>query len=160
MRSFILTSRMFVVYGLGRTASVSGRVGRLPVPTRRFSTNHGATKELTTPGGEGSAEIMWSNPRHNLSKVPDAVIFALPPPMRAPFPETAEAKRARALKSWAPAILTAAVVVSWLAYAKSQPNRNKIDLDKVPDFLQRAIEKQKAGQAALPPAGGSKSDPQ
>jgi hypothetical protein len=147
---------MFASAGLGRALAVARR-GPVSKSVRRFASENGAIKELATPSGEGSAEIMWSNPRHNLSKVPDAVIFALPPPLRAPFPETAEAKRARALKSWTPAILTAIVVVAWVGYAKSQPNRSKIDLDKVPDFLQRAIEKQKAGQASTPPGTGSKS---
>lgn len=84
---------------------------------------------------------MWSNPRHNVSRVPDAMLYRLPPPVRTRFPESDEARRSRVFKSWLPAGLFAIGGGAWYAYAKLQPDRQRVDLDKVPDFLQRALEK-------------------
>lgn len=69
---------------------------------------------------ERKAEIQWSNPRSDLTDVPDDVLYALPPPLKPPFPETEEEARKRFWKSWAPGLIVGAVAAVWFARAKAK----------------------------------------
>ena len=113
----------------------------------------GELKKAETP--KAPSEIFWSNPKQNLDRVPDAVVYSLPPPMRAPFPETLEEKRKRVIKSWLPGAVIGVAALIWYTQSTARPAGTPDALDAVPDFLQKAlIARQKAVAlgAAQPPS--------
>ncbi len=81
--------------------------------------------------------------------MPDAVVYALPPPMKAPFPQTAQEKRRKVLLSWAPltgvALVMGAVYVNGIVNPSTSPPKTYTE---VPDFLMKSMLKGKADREA------------
>jgi hypothetical protein len=102
---------------------------------------------------------MWSNPGARLDRVPQEVLYALPPPMKAPFPQTAAEKRKKVMLSWAPLVgflsVLAAVYLNAAFNPSSAPPR---DYNKVPDFLMKGMMKAKAEREAAATLQGGKID--
>lgn len=108
---------------------------------------------------------MWSNPRSQLHRVPNEVIYALPPPMKAPFPQTAAEKRSKVIKSWAPLVGFSLVFGAVYVYKTVNPTVGPVPTyTEVPDFLMRSMTKGKGleaggGAGAAPAAGTGASSP-
>lgn len=124
----------------------------------RNSSTGGPDKPDASIANPATAEIFWSNPKGNLSRVPDQVIYSLPPPMRAPYPETWEERRWKVIKSWLPAVLSGVACVAWAMTSSSRGPAQ--DFNAVPEFLQRAMSQGKPlAAAATTPANTTQAPP-
>jgi hypothetical protein len=141
------------------TPSAGSRVASAPsAPVPQASSGGSGSSSLPSTT-TGEAAITWSNPRSQLHRVPNEVIYALPPPMKAPFPQTAAEKRSKVIKSWAPLVGFSLVFGAVYAYKTVNPTVGPVPTyTEVPDFLMRSMTKGKgleAGAAAGPGAAAN-----
>ncbi len=73
----------------------------------------------------GEQDIVWTHPGPNLSRLPEEVVYALPPTYPAPFPQTAAEKRRKFLRSWAPGVAVVVIAGTWYVSRLIWPSQHK-----------------------------------
>ena len=104
------------------------------------------TTQPPSAGGSGKQAAELERARL-IERVPDQVIYSLPPPRKTLFPETAAQYRRRLIKAWLPAVLFVTIGGSWYLYAKMHPTTDNLDMETVPDFLKKAMEQRQRAPA-------------